>query len=57
MGPNRAGPVGLLQPLADGVKLIVKETIRPTKRNEIYLYLFHAWHITGSGALASVFWR
>jgi NADH-quinone oxidoreductase subunit H len=28
-GPNRVGPVGLLQPLADAVKLISKEHFRP----------------------------
>src|SRR5687767_13218365 len=28
-GPNRAGPFGLLQPLADGVKLFMKEEIIP----------------------------
>ena len=28
-GPNRVGPVGLLQPLADAVKLITKEHYRP----------------------------
>ena len=28
-GPNRAGPMGLLQPLADGLKLILKESITP----------------------------
>jgi len=28
-GPNRVGPVGLLQPLADGVKLFLKEDIIP----------------------------
>ncbi len=28
-GPNRAGPFGLLQPLADGVKLLFKEEIIP----------------------------
>jgi NADH-quinone oxidoreductase subunit H len=27
IGPNRAGPFGLLQPLADGVKMIMKEEI------------------------------
>lgn len=30
IGPNRAGPMGLLQPLADGLKLIFKESITPT---------------------------
>ncbi len=29
IGPNRAGPAGLLQPLADGLKLIMKESITP----------------------------
>lgn len=29
-GPNRAGPLGLLQPLADGLKLFMKEEIVPT---------------------------
>ncbi len=28
-GPNRVGPLGLLQPLADGVKLLLKEDITP----------------------------
>ena len=30
VGPNRVGPFGLLQPLADGVKLIFKEDIIPS---------------------------
>ena len=29
VGPNRAGPYGLLQPLADGIKLIFKEEVVP----------------------------
>jgi NADH-quinone oxidoreductase subunit H len=29
IGPNRAGPLGLLQPLADGIKLIFKEEVTP----------------------------
>nr|YP_009178619.1 NADH dehydrogenase subunit 1 [Paroedura picta]ALF04031.1 NADH dehydrogenase subunit 1 [Paroedura picta]BBI76353.1 NADH dehydrogenase subunit 1 [Paroedura picta] len=29
-GPNIVGPVGLLQPIADGVKLFIKEPSRPT---------------------------
>jgi NADH-quinone oxidoreductase subunit H len=28
-GPNRVGPIGLLQPLADAVKLVSKEGLRP----------------------------
>jgi NADH-quinone oxidoreductase subunit H len=33
-GPNRAGPFGLLQPLADGLKLIMKEEIIPNASNK-----------------------
>ncbi len=33
-GPSRAGPFGLLQPLADGLKLISKEEIIPTNANK-----------------------
>ncbi|MCF8340042.1 MAG: NADH-quinone oxidoreductase subunit NuoH [Chitinophagaceae bacterium] len=33
-GPNRAGPLGLLQPLADGVKLFMKEEIIPLTANK-----------------------
>ncbi|MEH3087271.1 MAG: NADH-quinone oxidoreductase subunit NuoH [Xylophilus ampelinus] len=29
-GPNRVGPLGLLQPIADAVKLLTKELIRPS---------------------------
>lgn len=37
IGPNRVGPFGLLQPIADGLKLLMKEVILPSKSN---LYLF-----------------
>ncbi|MBT3907292.1 MAG: NADH-quinone oxidoreductase subunit NuoH [Rhodospirillaceae bacterium] len=33
-GPNVVGPFGLLQPMADGVKLFLKETIIPTNANK-----------------------
>src|SRR5215207_3533548 len=33
-GPNRAGPFGILQPLADGVKLFFKEEIIPNTSNK-----------------------
>jgi NADH-quinone oxidoreductase subunit H len=34
VGPNRAGPQGLLQPLADGVKLIFKEEVVPASADK-----------------------
>ncbi|MFZ5789077.1 MAG: NADH-quinone oxidoreductase subunit NuoH [Pseudomonadota bacterium] len=34
-GPNVVGPFGLLQPIADGVKLLFKETIIPTGANRV----------------------
>src|SRR6195952_265638 len=33
IGPNRAGPFGILQPLADGAKMFMKEEIIPTHAN------------------------
>ena len=38
IGPNRVGPWGLLQPIADGLKLILKEIIIPTQASKV-LYL------------------
>jgi NADH-quinone oxidoreductase subunit H len=34
IGPNRVGPLGLLQPIADAVKLIFKEVITPSAANK-----------------------
>jgi NADH-quinone oxidoreductase subunit H len=38
LGPNRAGPLGLLQPLADAMKMIFKEQIIPS-RARVLVYL------------------
>jgi NADH-quinone oxidoreductase subunit H len=38
-GPNRVGPGGLLTPIADAVKLIFKEIIRPTAANKGLFFL------------------
>ena len=38
-GPNRVGPFGLLQPLADGLKLMTKELIQPTAAAKGLFYL------------------
>lgn len=39
IGPNRAGPFGLLQPLADGVKMFMKEEILPAVSNKFLFIL------------------
>lgn len=38
-GPNVVGPFGLLQPIADAVKLMFKELIIPTKSNKVIFIL------------------
>jgi NADH-quinone oxidoreductase subunit H len=35
IGPNRAGPFGLLQPVADGIKLIFNEELIPDKADKV----------------------
>ena len=39
IGPNRAGPWGLLQPLADGVKFFTKEDITPNAADKFLFIL------------------
>lgn len=34
IGPNRVGPLGLIQPIADGIKLLLKESVIPTVANK-----------------------
>ena len=38
-GPNVVGPLGLLQPIADGLKLLFKETIVPVGANRVVFLL------------------
>ncbi len=38
-GPTRTGPAGLLQPLADGIKLLAKEDVVPANADR-YMFLF-----------------
>jgi NADH-quinone oxidoreductase subunit H len=38
-GPNRAGPFGILQPLADGLKLFMKEEVIPNTANRFLFIL------------------
>jgi NADH-quinone oxidoreductase subunit H len=38
-GPNRVGPFGLFQPVADGIKMLVKEDIVPARADKIVHFL------------------
>jgi len=39
LGPNRAGPFGLLQPVADAIKVLTKEDIIPAKGDKLVYWL------------------
>nr|AAQ23210.1 NADH dehydrogenase subunit 1 [Espadarana prosoblepon] len=51
-GPNIVGPMGLLQPIADGVKLFIKEPIRPTASSQTLFLLTPTMAL----ALAMIIW-
>ncbi|MCB8746623.1 NADH-quinone oxidoreductase subunit NuoH [Rhodoferax sp. U2-2l] len=39
LGPNRVGPWGLLQPIADALKLMTKEVVRPAASDKFLFYM------------------
>ena len=39
IGPNRAGPWGILQPIADAIKLIFKEELMPAQADKLIFFL------------------
>jgi NADH-quinone oxidoreductase subunit H len=39
LGPNRTGPFGVLQPIADGIKLFFKEELMPEGANRVLFFL------------------
>ncbi len=39
LGPNRVGPFGLLQPVADGIKMLIKEDIVPARADKVVHFI------------------
>src|SRR5437667_8435016 len=39
LGPNRVGPAGLFQPIADAAKFLFKEVFTPAQVNKFYYWL------------------
>src|SRR3954469_11991689 len=39
IGPNRVGPWGLLQPIADGIKFVLKEQVVPSHVDKLFYFL------------------
>lgn len=54
VGPNRAGPQGLLQPIADAVKLIFKEELTPGKVYRVVFFLAPILTVVPSLVIAAV---
>jgi NADH-quinone oxidoreductase subunit H len=54
VGPNRAGPQGLLQPIADAVKLIFKEELTPGRVYKVVFVLAPVLTVVPSLILAAV---
>ena len=54
IGPNRVGPFGLLQPIADAVKLIFKEELKPVKADKIVFFLAPIVTVVPATVLAAV---
>jgi NADH-quinone oxidoreductase subunit H len=54
IGPNRVGPQGLLQPIADAVKLIFKEELKPAKADKTIFFLAPIVTVVPATVLAAV---
>src|ERR1700732_5347011 len=54
VGPNRVGPMGLFQPIADALKLLLKEDFTPRGVNKFYYWLASSCAMTQSQMALSV---
>ena len=54
IGPNRVGPLGLLQPIADALKLLLKEIILPAESSRFLLLIAPAISLTAALAAWAV---
>lgn len=54
VGPNRAGPFGLLQPIADAIKLVFKEELAPAKAYKFMFFLAPILTVVPSIIIAAV---
>jgi NADH-quinone oxidoreductase subunit H len=53
-GPNRVGPFGLLQPIADGIKAFFKEDLVPARADKVVFMLAPAISVISALCLAAV---
>lgn len=53
-GPNRVGPIGLLQVIADGIKFILKEEVAPVGANRAFFFLAPALALVPATVLFAV---
>ena len=53
-GPNRVGPIGLFQVLADGAKTLLKEEVAPGRANQAFFYLAPALALIPATVLFAV---
>ncbi len=54
LGPMRVGPHGILQPIADGIKLFLKESIKPRSADSFAYYLAPMLPLIGSFLILAV---